>query len=198
MHGAVLFGDDVPARLRLPSGSPDLRLEQVGLRDALGRPNDLLLLLGKVSAEIPCALRTQPDTPIHDFYVGEDVCPWKVRLLCLRCLIGVWSECSNVDQPRNTVVGSGAGDDASTVGVADQDNRAADPADRCFCHGDILCRCVETVLRRNTLIALRLKGNDQLAEARAIGPEPVTEHDARFGLRLRCHLFCPPFSFLEI
>src|SRR5439155_19027569 len=52
MHGAVFFADDVPARLRLPSGSPDSRLEQVGFGDALGRPNELLLLLRKVSAEI--------------------------------------------------------------------------------------------------------------------------------------------------
>src|SRR3989454_5986404 len=36
MHGAVFFADDVPARLRLPSGSPDSRLEQVGFGDALG------------------------------------------------------------------------------------------------------------------------------------------------------------------
>jgi len=42
MHGVVLFADDVPARLRLPSGSPRFRLEQVGFGDALGRPNELL------------------------------------------------------------------------------------------------------------------------------------------------------------
>src|SRR5437867_9751265 len=71
MHGAVLLADDVPARLRLPSGSPDFRLEQVGLGDALGRPNELLLLLRKVSAEILRALRTQPDTSVHDFNFGR-------------------------------------------------------------------------------------------------------------------------------
>src|SRR6266446_3621812 len=51
MNGAVVLADDVPARLRLPCGSPNFRLEQVGFRDALGRPNELLLLLRKVSAE---------------------------------------------------------------------------------------------------------------------------------------------------
>src|ERR1700746_2079771 len=45
MHGAVFFSDDVPAWLRLPSGAPDSRLEQIGLGDALSRPNELLLLL---------------------------------------------------------------------------------------------------------------------------------------------------------
>src|SRR4029077_11437921 len=69
---------------------------------------------------------------------------------------------------------------------ADQDNGAADPAQRCFHQGDVFCRCIEAVLRRNTLIPLLLKGSDQLAEARAIGPESVAKHDAWFGLR-RCH-----------
>src|ERR1700739_1282734 len=70
--------------------------------------------------------------------------------------------------------------------MANEDDRVADPADRCLHQGDVLCRCVEAVLRCNTLIPLRLKGNDQLAEARAIGPESVAKHDAWFGLR-RCH-----------
>ena len=56
MHGVVFFADDAPARLRLPSGSPDFRLEQIGFRDALSRPDQLLLLLRKVSAEILRAL----------------------------------------------------------------------------------------------------------------------------------------------
>ena len=152
---------------------PRLCLEQVGFRDALGRPNELLLLLRKVSAEKLRALGTQPDASIHDFDVGEDVGLRELGLLRLRRFIGVRSERADVNQPDNAIVGSGAGDDASAVGVADEDNRAADPADRCFRQGDVLCRCVEAVLRRNTLITLRLKGNDQLAEARTIGPEPV-------------------------
>src|SRR5215467_1679759 len=73
MNGSVLFGDDVPARLRLPGSSADFRLEQIGFRRALGRPNELLLLLRKVAAEILCAFRTQPDTAVDDFYVGKNV-----------------------------------------------------------------------------------------------------------------------------
>src|SRR5271154_1539043 len=70
--------------------------------------------------------------------------------------------------------------------MADEDNRARDPADCRFHQGDVLFRCVETVLRCNTLIPLRLKGNDQLAEARAIGPESVAENNAWLALG-RCH-----------
>src|ERR1700722_7862716 len=74
VDGAVVLGDDVPAWLRLPSGSPGFRLEQVGFGDALSRPNELLLLLRKISAEILRTVGTKPDTSIHDFDVGEDVC----------------------------------------------------------------------------------------------------------------------------
>src|SRR5258707_10808169 len=181
MYGVVFFADDVPAWLRLPSGSPSFRVEQIGFGDALSRPNELLLLLRKISAEILRTFGTKPDTSIYDVDVGEHVCLREVRLLCLRCLIGVWSERADVNQPGNAIIDSGARDDASAVGVTYEDDRAADPADRCLHQGDILCRCVEAVLRCNTLIPLCLKWNDQLAKARAVGPEPVTEYDARFG-----------------
>src|SRR4029077_7209210 len=177
MHCVVFFADDVPAWLRLPGGSPDFCIEQIGLGDALSRPNELLLLLRKISAEILRTFGTKPDTSIHDFDVGEDVCLREIRLLCLRCLIGVRSERADVNQPGNAIVDSGAGDDTSAVGVADEDDRAADPANRCLHQGDVLCCCVEAVLYCNTLIPLRLKGRDQLAKARAVRPEPVTEDD---------------------
>src|SRR6185503_3161915 len=117
MHGIILFGDDVPARLRLPGSSPDFRLEQIGFRRALGRPNELLLLLRKVAAEILCALRTQPDTSIHNFYVGEEVGLRELGLLRLRRFIGVRRERGDVNQPGNTIVSSSAGNDTSAVGV---------------------------------------------------------------------------------
>src|SRR5713101_7458441 len=118
----------------------------------------------------------------------EDVGPRELGLLRLRRFIGVRSERADVNQPDNAIVGSGAGDDTSAVGVADEDNGAADPAYRCFRQGNVLCRCVEAVLRRNTFIPLRLKGNDQLTEARAIGPEPVAEYDTLFCLWHICFL----------
>jgi len=109
--------------------------------------------------------------------------------LRLRRFIGVRSERADINQADNAIVGSGTGDNASAVGVADENDWAADPAHRCFHQGDVLCRCVEAVLRCKTLIPLSLKGNDQLAEARAIGPESVAEHDAWFGFwRFRFHI----------
>src|SRR5262252_447212 len=177
MNGSVLFGDDVPARLRLPVSPPDFLLEQIGFRGALGCPNELLLLLRKVAAEILGAIGTQPDTSIHDFDVREHVGPREVGLLRLRRFIGVRCERGDVNQPDNTIVSSGAGDNTSAVRVADENNRTADPAYGFFRHGNVLRRCVEAVLRRNTFISLRLEGNDQLTEARAIGPEPMAEYN---------------------
>ena len=127
VDGAVVLGDDVPAWLRFPGSSSNFRVEQVGSRHALGRPNELFFLLGQIACETVDAFRKQPDTSIRDFDVREDVCLWEVRLLCLRCLVGVRSERGDVDQPGNAVVGSGAGDDASAVRVADENGRTADP-----------------------------------------------------------------------
>src|SRR6476661_2263618 len=188
MHGLILFGDDVPAGLRFPGSSPDFRLEQIGFRGALGCPNELLLLLRKVAAEIFGALGTQPDTSVDDFYVGKNVGLREVGLLRLTRFIGVWCERGDVNQPDDTIVSSGAGDNTSAVGMADEDNRTADPAYGFFRHGNVLRRCVEAVLRCNTFIPLRLKGNDQLTEARAIGPEPMAENDTLICLWHICVL----------
>src|SRR4029077_12384542 len=82
--------------------------------------------------------------------------------------------------PDNAIVNSGVADAASAVGVANEDNGAADPAYRCFHQGNVLCRCVEAVLRCNTLITLHLKGNDQLVETRTIRPKSMGEHNTWF------------------
>src|SRR5215831_2190120 len=192
VHSAVVLANDVPARLRLPSRSPDFRLEQIGFRRALGCPNELLLLLRKVAAEILCAFRTQPDTSVDDFYVGKNVRLREVGLLRLSRFIGVRRERGDVNQPDNTIVSSRAGDNTSAVRVADEDNRTADPAYGFFRHGNVVCRCVEAVLRCNTFIPLCLKGNDQLTEARPIGPEPMAEYNTFLCL---WHILSPLIGF---
>src|SRR5262249_10393376 len=115
MHGLILFGDDVPARLRLPATSPDFRLEQIGFRCALDCPNELLLLIRKVAAEILCPFRTQPDPSSDAFYVGKNVRLREVRLLRLSRFIGVRCERGDINQPEDTIVSSGAGDNTSAV-----------------------------------------------------------------------------------
>lgn len=49
VDGAVVLGNDVPAWLRSPGSSSDFRVEQVGSRSEVGRPNQLLFLLGQIA-----------------------------------------------------------------------------------------------------------------------------------------------------
>src|SRR5258705_13543546 len=104
---------------------PTFASNRSGWGDALGRPNELLLLLRKISAEILRTLRTQPDTSIHDFDVGDDLLLRELELLGLRGFIRVRSERADINQPDNAIVGSGAGDHPSAVGVAARANVAA-------------------------------------------------------------------------
>ena len=120
LDSTVVLGDDVPAWLRLPGRSCDLRVEQIWSRHGLGRPNQLLVLLGQVACEGIHAFRKQPDTSVGDFDVREDVCLREVGRLRLGRLIGVRCKCGDVDQPGDAIVGSGARDDASAIRVADK------------------------------------------------------------------------------
>src|SRR6266481_4740354 len=122
MNRAVIFADDVPAWLRFPGGSSDSSFEQVGFWSPLRRQNKLFLVLGQITGERVDAFRKQPDTSVLDVDVRKDIRLWEIRLLCLRCLVGVRSERSDVYQPGDT------------------DNRAADPTDCCFCYSDVFCR----------------------------------------------------------
>ena len=72
MHGLVLLSEDVPARLRLPGNLVELLLlKQVGSGWVVGCPDQLLLLLGKVSREMLDAFRLDPDTTS----AGMNSCP---------------------------------------------------------------------------------------------------------------------------
>ena len=83
MHGLVLLSEDVPARLRLPSNLVELLLlEQVGCGRVMGRPDQLLLLLGKVSREVLDAFRLDPDTSAGDLDVGEISVGYLFSWLC--------------------------------------------------------------------------------------------------------------------
>jgi hypothetical protein len=72
MHRLVLLSEDEPARLRLPGNLVELLLlKQVGSGWVVGRPDQLLLLLGRVSREMLDAIRLDPDTTS----AGMNSCP---------------------------------------------------------------------------------------------------------------------------
>src|SRR5580704_13896252 len=165
LYGAIVLCNYVPARLRLPRGSSRFRREQVWSRHALGRPNQLLVLLGQIACEGIHAFLKQPETSIRDFDVRENVGLRELGRLRVGRLVGVRRKCGEVDQPGNAIVGSGAGDDASAIRVTDENGWTADSPERAFHGGYVVRGCVETVLGGNTLVPVGLKRGDYLAEA---------------------------------
>src|SRR6202012_1567348 len=85
MNGMVLQAQNVPTWLRLPWGALDfLLLEQVGDRRKMGGPDELLLLLGKVSAEKLSPVRKHPSVPVRDLHARKDIRGILVELVLYR------------------------------------------------------------------------------------------------------------------
>ena len=122
--------------------------------------------------------REHPYASVRDLDVGEDVGDRELLLQALRRLALIRGEGGDVDQPGDAVVGARGRDDGAAVGVADENGRAGDPAQRAGDRGDVAFERVEAVLGGHHLVPVRLKRRDHLAEARAVGPEPVREYDA--------------------
>ena len=121
--------------------------------------------------------------------MAEDWCGILVEL-ALYGFTSIGSDRSDVNQPDNAIIGSGSSDDGPAIRVADKDGRAADAPQRAFRCGDVTCECVKAILGGDHLVPLRLKRGNHFAEARAVGPDTVAEHDACFGL----HISLPPME----
>ena len=67
--------------------------------------------------------------------------------------------------------------------VSDEDRGPGDPPERAQDAVDVALGAVEAVLGGDHLIPVGPKRGDQLAKARAIGPEAMAEDDARLVLR---------------
>ena len=115
LNRAVVVGDDVPTRLRLPGGARCIPAEEVGSRSIVGRPDNLLLLLREVSREAHDAFRTHPDAPVRDLNVFEDVGNGELLLLALRSFVGIGGKRGDVDEPSDAVIGSCGRDDTSAI-----------------------------------------------------------------------------------
>src|SRR2546429_4076624 len=135
VDGAVVVGHDVPARLRLPRGALGVPAEQTRVRYHLGRPDQLLLLFGEVARERLDALRQQPDAPVRDLDVVEDVRDGELVLQALGGLRLVRGERGDVDQPGDAVIGSRGGYDAFAVGTGGPACWAADLPPRAIPRG---------------------------------------------------------------
>src|ERR1700685_3459571 len=71
VDGVVVVGDDVPARLGLPGDAVGFGAEQLGGGRGGGGPDDLLLGLGQVPAEVRGGVVGHPDAPVGDLDVAE-------------------------------------------------------------------------------------------------------------------------------
>jgi hypothetical protein len=66
--------------------------------------------------------------------------------------------------------------------VADEHDRSGDVVEGEGDGGDVALEGVQAVLRGVDLVPLGLECGDQLAETRAVGPDPVREYDVRIIL----------------
>jgi hypothetical protein len=79
--------------------------EEVGVRREMRGPDELLLLLGEVSAEKLSATRKHPGVPVSDLNAREDIRGILVELV-LNSLSDVRRHCSDVDEARDAIVDS--------------------------------------------------------------------------------------------
>jgi len=128
LHRPIVFSHDVPARLRLPGDAGRISTKQVGHRRIMRGPYKFLLFFREVSREAHDAFRTHPDAAVRNFDILEHIGEGEFLLLALRGFVGVRGKCGDVDKPNDTVIGSCGRDHASTIGVANQDGRVADPS----------------------------------------------------------------------
>ena len=80
-----------------------------------GSPDQLLLLLGKVSREVLDAFRLRPEASVCDLDLGEDFGRVFVEL-ALHGLLNIGDDCGDINQSDDAIVGSGACDGGSAVG----------------------------------------------------------------------------------
>jgi hypothetical protein len=131
----------------------------------LGRPDNVLLRLGQIPGEGADPAWTQPDPPVGDLDVGEDVSDGKLLLLVLRGFGLVGRKRRDVDEGRDSVVGPGMGDQRPAIGVADKDDGAADPPEAAGDAVDVAFQGVESMLGTHHLVPIRLQRRDELLEA---------------------------------
>ena len=158
LNRAVMVRDDIPTRLRLPGDTGCVPAEEIESRGVMGRPNKFLLFLREVSREALDAFRPHPEAPVSWFDKFEDVGGRVRRLLALRCFAGidVGRESGDVYESDDAIIGARGRNHASSIGVADEDGRAANPPERPIDRGHVTFGCVEPVLGGHYFVAVRL------------------------------------------
>src|SRR5271155_4133455 len=103
----------------------------------MGGPNELLLLLGKVSAEKLSPVRKHPGVPVHDLHPRKDIRGMLVELVLYR-LADIRGNCSNVDEAGHAIIDARGRNGSSSVGMAHEDDGTADAVERPLHHSHVL------------------------------------------------------------
>ena len=106
-------------------------------RREMCRPDELLLLLGKVSAEKLSPVRKHPGVPVRDLDARKDIRGILVELVLYR-LADIRGDCSNVDEAGHAIIDSRGRDGSAAIGVADEENGAANAVERALNHSHVL------------------------------------------------------------
>lgn len=182
MYGVVLLGQNVPAWLRFPRRALDtLLVEEVHDGRKMGGPDEFLLLLREVSAEKLSPIRQHPGVPVRDRDARKNIRRILVELL-LYGFADIRGDRCDVDKAGHAVIDAGSRDGGTSVGMSYEKNGAANTVERVLDHGYVCIERLQTVLNSDDLMAVRLQCGDDLAEARAVGPNAVAEHDGWFAL----------------
>jgi len=142
-----------------------LLVEKIERWREVGSIDDPLLFRLEIAGEARNAVWTHPDATVRHFGVAEDVRLGEFILLALRRLSFVWTQGRDVDQRRDARVHAGMRDDRASIGVANKNDRTADPTECADRRLDIAFQRVQTVLRGHYLVTLRPKRRDELLEA---------------------------------
>src|ERR1700756_4052412 len=119
---------DVPTRLRSPSGTFHLLIEQICYRVGMSGPDQLLLFLGEITCKGRDAVTFQPNTSVCNLDMGKNIGCRKLLLQTLCCLVGIRAKRRDVDKRCNSRVDTGRRDDRATIGMTDQNRGVAYPA----------------------------------------------------------------------
>ena len=135
---------------------------------------------GEVASEELGAVREHPGPTVRDLNADEDVRRILVELV-LHGLAGIRGDRGDVDEANDALVDARGGDGGAAIGMADEEDGAADTIERPLHRSHILLVGVQAVLDRDDFVPVRLQCRDYFAEARAVGPDAVAENDGRFG-----------------
>src|SRR6185369_5920204 len=134
----VLQTQNEPGWLRLPRSALEILLrEEVGVRREMCRPDQFLLLFGKIPAEKLSPTRKHPGVSISDFDAREDI-RWILVELLLYGLADIGGDRSDVHEASYAIIDARSGNCGSAIRVPNEENRVTDAVKRALNHGHVL------------------------------------------------------------